>query len=120
MDHFNAKNKYNASTFYLIPKLLELRKITPVGTAKNANNQSLLVHSVWKKREKQELRKSTKLYLWGVGEVYKQLHGTLVDVPDHHFCLPTFCQLACEHSPKVWAAGRQDDPVRVDLLGSDH
>lgn len=52
-----------------------------------------------------------------VGEVDEQLHGPLVDVPDHHLGLPRLRQLPGEHGSEIGAAGRQDHPVGVDLLG---
>lgn len=55
--------------------------------------------------------------LRGVGEVNEQLHGALVDVPDDHLGLPRLRQLPGEHGSEVGAAGRQDHPVGVDLLG---
>lgn len=58
--------------------------------------------------------------LRGVGKVDEQLHGTLVDIPDHHLCLPGLGQLPGEHGSEVGAAGRQDHPVGVDLLGAHH
>lgn len=39
-------------------------------------------------------------YLRGVGKVNKQLHGSLIDVPDHHFSLSALCQLSSKHRPK--------------------
>lgn len=55
--------------------------------------------------------------LRGVGEVDEQLHGALVDVPDHHLGLPRLRQLPGEHGSEIGAAGRQDHPVGVDFLG---
>lgn len=38
-------------------------------------------------------------YLWGVGKVNEQLHGSLVNVPDNHFSLSALCQLSSKHRP---------------------
>lgn len=58
--------------------------------------------------------------LRGVGKVNEQFHGPFVDVSDHHFRLPTLCQLPSEHGSEVRAAGGQDHPVGIDLLSTYH
>lgn len=39
-------------------------------------------------------------YLWSVGKVNEQLHGSLIDVTDNHFRLSALCQLSSEHRPE--------------------
>lgn len=58
--------------------------------------------------------------LRGVCKVNQQFHGPFVDVSDHYFCLPRFCQLPSEHGSEVRAAGRQNHPVGIDLLCTDY
>lgn len=55
--------------------------------------------------------------LRGVGKVDEQLHGPFINVPDHDLRLPRLCQLPSEHGSEVGAAGWQDYPVGIDLLG---
>lgn len=40
------------------------------------------------------------VYLWCVSKVNKQLHGSLINITDNHFCLSALCQLASEHRPE--------------------